>query len=75
MCRRWSGSIQMGIEIGAEQVTVTGPVKTHQSSGLAERAWSDTCGSALWFRYTGGRDADYFELAPGLFDGRLARLG
>ena len=58
----------MGIEIDPAHVRVTGPVKTHQSSPLAERAWCDTCGSALWFRYTEGRDAGYFELAPGLFD-------
>ena len=68
MCRTWSGSIQMGLEVPSDAVSVTGPVKTHQSSHLAERAWCDTCGSALWFRYTSGRDTGYFELAPGLFE-------
>ena len=68
MCRRWSGSIQMGLEVPRDRVSVSGPVKTHQSSPIAERAWCDTCGSSVWFRYTDGRDAGYFELAPGLFD-------
>lgn len=77
-CVRWSGSVQMGIEVDRDRVTVTGPVKTHQSSSLAERAWCDTCGSALWFKYTSERDAGYLELAPGLFENaggsRLTRV-
>lgn len=68
LCRRWSGSVQMGIEATESDVTITGPVKVHRSSELAERAWCDTCGSALWFRYVSGPDTGYFELAPGLFD-------
>ena len=67
MCTRWSGSIQMGIETPQEQVEITGPVKSHRSSSIGERAWCDTCGSAIWFRYPEGPDAGYFELAPGLF--------
>lgn len=68
MCRRWSGSIQMGIEVAESGVDVSGPVKTYQSSSFAERAWCDTCGSALWFRDTVGEAKQFFELAPGLFD-------
>ena len=68
MCRRWSGSVQMGIEASEDDVRVEGPVKVHRSSHLAERAWCDTCGSAVWFRYVSGPDTGYFELAPGLFD-------
>ncbi len=49
-------------------VTITGPVKTFQSSEFAERAWCDRCGSALWFRDTKGPGAAYYELAPGLFE-------
>lgn len=67
-CRRWSGSTQMGAEVARERVTVDGPVKRHQSSQIAERAWCDVCGSAVWFAYTGGRDTGYLELVPGLFD-------
>ena len=78
MCTRWSGSIQMGLEVPRERVTIEGPVKRHQSSEIAERAWCDTCGSALWFTYTAGRDAGYLELSPGLFENacgaRLTRV-
>ncbi|WP_281981218.1 GFA family protein [Thalassorhabdomicrobium marinisediminis] len=78
MCTRWSGSVQMGIEVPQERVTLDGPVKTHRSSSIGERAWCDTCGTAVWFRYPDGPDAGYFELAPGLFDNaggaRLARV-
>lgn len=58
----------MGIEVPEERVAISGPVKTHRSSSIGERAWCDTCGSAVWFRYPEGPDAGYFELAPGLFD-------
>ena len=58
----------MGLEVPRERVAVEGPLKRHQSSALAERAWCDTCGSALWFTYTSGVDTGYFELAPGLFE-------
>lgn len=68
MCRRWSGSIQMGIEVPETSVTITGPVKTYRSSSFAERAWCETCGSALWFRDFDGRDAGFFEMTPGLFE-------
>lgn len=68
MCRKWSGSIQMGIEVPFDAVTVSGPIKTFQSSVFAERAWCDTCGSAIWFRDTEGRGAGFFEFAPGLFE-------
>ena len=77
MCRRWSGSIQMGIEASFDNVAISGPAKVFCSSDIAERAWCETCGSALWFRYVGGPDRGYFELAPGLFenagDARLTR--
>ncbi|MDF1726142.1 MAG: GFA family protein [Sulfitobacter sp.] len=78
MCTRWSGSVQMGLEVPQERCEISGPVKTHRSSDIGERAWCDTCGSAVWFRYPEGPDAGYFELAPGLFDNaggaRLVRI-
>lgn len=78
LCTRWGGGIQMGIEAPADGVSVTGPVKTHRSSRLAERAWCDTCGSAVWFRYVEERDEGYLELCPGLFENaggaRLSRV-
>ena len=78
MCTRWSGGIQMGIEVPADGLVVEGPVKVHRSSEIAERAWCDVCGSALWFRYVAGRDAGYVEVVPGLFEdaggARLTRV-
>ncbi len=78
MCTRWSGGIQMGIEAPASGVTVSGPVKTYRSSSFAERAWCDTCGSALWLRNVEGEGSDVYEFVPGIFDNaggaRLARI-
>lgn len=68
MCTRWSGGIQMGIEVADHDVTVTGPVKLYRSSDFAERAWCDACGSALWLRNIAGQDTGYFEFMPGLFE-------
>jgi len=68
LCTRWGGGMQMGIEAPQDLVNISGPVKTHRSSPLAERAWCDICGSSVWFRYVEGRDAGYFELSPGLFE-------
>lgn len=78
MCTRWSGSVQMGIEAHESGVTVTGPVKTYQSTPFSERAWCDTCGSALWLRNTEGEGSDLYEFVPGLFENaagaRLTRI-
>ncbi|MFD2738331.1 GFA family protein [Sulfitobacter aestuarii] len=68
MCKRWSGSIFMGIEVDRGRVKISGPVKTYQSSPFAARGWCELCGSALWFGDTEGRHGDVLELAPGLFD-------
>jgi len=74
MCTRWSGSAMMAMEVPADQVTVSGPVKTFRSSAFAERAWCDVCGSNLWIR----DDGQAYELMPGLFDNaggaRLTRI-
>lgn len=78
MCTRWSGSVQMGIEAPEAGVTVTGPVRTYRSSWFAERAWCETCGSALWLRNVDGPDTGVYEFVPGLFDNatgaRLTRV-
>jgi hypothetical protein len=78
MCTRWSGSVQLGIEAPAATTVMSGPIKTHRSSSLAERGWCDLCGSAVFFRYVEGRDTGYLELAPGLFENfagaRLTRV-
>lgn len=73
-CVRWSGSAQMGVDAPADTTEVTGPVKVYRATSFSERAWCDTCGSALWLRDDGG---DY-EFVPGLFDNaggaRLTRI-
>lgn len=78
MCTRWSGSVQMGVAVDRKRVTLSGPIGTYRSSEFAERAWCETCGSAVWFKDAVGKDEHIFELAPGLFDGfggaRLVRV-
>lgn len=68
----------MGIEAPEAGVTVTGPVRTYRSSWFAERAWCETCGSALWLRNVDGPDTGVYEFVPGLFDNaagaRLTRV-
>ena len=68
----------MGIAARIEDVEITGPVKVHRSTRIAERAWCDTCGSPLWLRDVDGEGANWFELSPGLFDNaggaRLTRV-
>jgi hypothetical protein len=64
MCRRWTGAAMLVFEAAAEDLAVSGPVKTYRSSDFAERAWCALCGTHLWIR-DDGKD---FELMPGLFD-------
>lgn len=75
MCTRWSGSVQMGFEVAADRLDVEGPIKRYRSSAIAERAWCDDCGSALWLS---GPDMSVVEIVPGLFENaggaRLARI-
>lgn len=74
-CRRWSGSLFLGMEFAATDVTLNGPIKVHQSTPFSERAWCDTCGSHVFLRDNG---SDRIELMPGLFDNfsgaRLTRI-
>jgi len=73
LCSRAGGGVELGIEAAPDGVTLTGPVKVHRSSRLAERAWCDTCGSPVFTRYVEGRDAGYMELSPGLFENAAGR--
>lgn len=68
MCQRWSGGIQMGIEVDAGDATLTGPVQAYRSSEMSERLWCGTCGSAVGFRNVTGEGAGTLELVPGLFE-------
>ena len=54
LCTRWSGSVQMGIEVPRARVSYKGPIRTYASSSFAERAWCETCGTAVWFADTEG---------------------
>ncbi len=48
---------------------VEGPVKLFTSSDWAERAFCETCGSALWYRITlPGAMHGQTQMAAGLFD-------
>ncbi|MBY8977375.1 GFA family protein [Rhodobacteraceae bacterium NNCM2] len=70
MCRRWTGSAFMGFETVPGSVTHKGPVRTRQTSDWAERAWCDSCGSALWYKVTAeGPGFGVQYVAAGLFDG------
>ncbi len=67
MCQRWSGGLFLCFHAESAAVTVTGKVRTHQSSSFAERAFCPVCGSHLWMRDTASADGGY-DLMPGLFD-------
>ncbi|MDV7144081.1 GFA family protein [Tropicimonas sp. TH_r6] len=67
MCRRWTGSVFVEIDVAAPDLTVAGPVKTIASSDWAERAWCDTCGSTLWYKVTLPGHERY-AVAAGLFE-------
>ena len=67
-CRRWSGSVQMGITVADGDLRVDGPVEMHQATPFTTRHWCGTCGSALYLRSTDGEFAGEYWVAPGLFE-------
>jgi hypothetical protein len=67
MCRRWTGSVFVEIDVADGDLAWDGPVKTFASSGWAERAWCDACGSTLWYKVTLPGHERY-SVAAGLFD-------
>ena len=64
MCRRWTSSMFMSIPCDQDTITVDGPARVFRSSEWAERAFCDTCGSALWYMTVHDR---HRNLAAGLF--------
>ncbi|MBK0329494.1 GFA family protein [Rhodobacteraceae bacterium F11138] len=64
-CRRWSSSMYMSLQTEPESITVQGPVRVYRSSEWAERAFCETCGSALWYNLVSDQVR---QLAAGLFD-------
>lgn len=59
MCRAWTGTGLMAFQVNPGDLEMSGPVKTRATSGWAERAWCDDCGSSLYYRVT----------APGPYEG------
>ncbi len=69
MCRRWTSSAFVEFVAKPGTVRVQGPVKVFRSSDWAERAFCETCGSALWYRLTAeGPEQGQYQLAAGLFE-------
>jgi len=66
MCQRWTGSTFIEIDAVPETLVATGPIKSFASSGWAERAHCDTCGTPLWYRLTKPGKAHY-SVSAGLF--------
>ncbi|WP_305969248.1 MULTISPECIES: GFA family protein [unclassified Mameliella] len=64
MCRKWTGGIELGIEVAPGGITWEGEdnIATYKSSDWAERGWCRNCGSNLFWRLT----------APGPMHGLLA---
>jgi len=71
MCRRWTGSALLGIEVPDADIRFTGTdhIARYQSSDWAERARCTGCGSSLWYRVTAkGPQSGVYEIPIGLFD-------
>lgn len=66
LCQRWSGGLFLCFPAEVDQVSVTGPVKSYQSSSFAERAFCADCGTHLWMRDLD--DESGYDLMPGLFE-------
>ena len=70
MCQQWTGSMYAGIESDGFSVQGEEHISTYDSSDWAERAFCQTCGSSLWFKFkpTGARTfvAGLFNLPEGL---------
>lgn len=68
MCRAWTGSALMAVQVNPGDLAVTGPERRRATSDWAERAWCDDCGSSLYYRVTAdGPYKDVAHVAVGLF--------
>lgn len=54
MCRKWTGGIELGIQTGADGMTLDSEetLVRYKSSEWAERAFCGTCGSNMFWRLT-----------------------
>ena len=66
MCRRWTGSVFMGVNCGTS-LAIEGdpPLGVFTSSDYGERVFCPTCGSTLFWRM---RDGSHAEVAAQAFD-------
>lgn len=67
MCRRWTGTALVELDVLARDMQFSGPVKSYTSSSWAERAWCDTCGSTLWYKVT-LPERERYAVSAGLFE-------
>lgn len=72
MCRAWGGGPFMGVSSVGFDLSGSDNVTSYSSSEWAERAFCNTCGSNLWYRFVPG---DHYSFAAGLFDlGKSAEI-
>ncbi len=69
MCRRWTGSAFVAVTVPTANIEWSGAghIRRAQTSGWAERAWCNECGSNLFYRMTAD-DQVNTEMPLGLFD-------
>ncbi len=65
MCRQWGGAPFMGVSAASFGITGQHKVTAHRSSGWAERAFCQVCGSNLYYRFL---PADHYSFCAGLFN-------
>ena len=70
MCRRWSGGVEMGVQVPPGGIRWTGAEPaTYRSSDWAERGFCATCGGSLFWRLTAdGPMRGMMSLAVGTLD-------
>lgn len=71
MCRKFSGGIELGIEISPDIIVWTGEehIQTYASSEWAERGFCKICGSSLFWRMTAsGPSQGFLSLSAGSLD-------
>ena len=71
MCRKFSGGIELGIEVPAGGITfeTTETLRTYVSSDWAERGFCSNCGSSLYWRLTApGPMQGLYALSAGSLD-------
>lgn len=72
MCRRWTGSVEMGVEVlpGGATFEDETHLAVYRSSDWAERGFCDICGSSLFWRLTvDGPMHGLLSLSVGSLDG------